>query len=221
MSDVDATPEEPTPEQPTPEEPTAEGPPPPVEPPRRHTIRLVDNDDLNRPRLKILVRWLLAIPHFLWLALYSVVAVAMGLANWIVTLIKGRPPERVHRWLVRYLRYSIYVYAYVNMLARPYPPFHGEPGSYPVDVEVEPPDDQRRLITAFRLILAIPALILNWVFSQVLQIIALLGWLVGLAIGRMPRGMDNLGLYCLRYQAQTWGYLLILTDRYPSLAAET
>ena len=36
-----------------------------------------------------------------------------------------------------------------------------------------------------------------------------------------PRGMENLGLYCLHYQAQTWGYLLILTDRYPSLAAET
>jgi hypothetical protein len=25
-------------------------------------------------------------------------------------------------------------------------------------------------------------------------------------------------VYCLRYQAQTYAYLLLLTDRYPSLA---
>lgn len=207
MSDIVAAPEEPT--------------QPPVEPPRRHPIRLLDNDDLRRQRLKVLARWLLVFPHLIWLSLYSLVALAMGVANWIVTLIKGRPPERIHRWLVRYLRYSIYVYSYLYVFANPYPPFHGEPGSYPIDLEVDPPEPHRRLVTAFRIVLAIPALILNWVFSQVVQIVALLGWIVALAIGRMPRGMENLGLYCLRYQAQTWGYLLILTDRYPSLAAET
>ncbi len=125
MSDVVTAPEEP-----------AE---PPVEPPRKHPIQLVDNDDLRRQRLKVLARWILVWPHLIWLALYSLVAVAMGLANWVVTLIKGRPPERIHRWLTRYLRYSIYVYSYLYLFANPYPPFHGEPGSYPIDIEVEPP----------------------------------------------------------------------------------
>jgi hypothetical protein len=113
------------------------------------------------------------------------------------------------------------VYSYLYVFANPYPPFHGEPGSYPIDIEVAPAEPQRRLVTAFRIILVIPALILNWVFSQVVQIVGILAWLVALVLGRTPRGMENLGLYCLRYQAQTWGYLLILTDRYPSLAAET
>jgi hypothetical protein len=207
VSDVVAAPEEPT--------------QPPVEPPRRHPIRLVDGDDLRRERIKVLVRLMLAYPHLIWLSLYAMVAIAMGIANWVVTLIKGRPSERIHRWLVRFLRYSIYVYSYVYLLANPYPPFHGEPERYPVDIEVEPPEVQSRLKTAFRILLAIPALILAWVFGQVVQIVAILAWFVALALGRTPRGMENLGLYCLRYQAQTWGYLLILTDRYPSLAAET
>jgi len=199
------------------EEPTQ----PPVEPPRKHPIRLLDGDDLKRSRIKVLARWLLVWPHLIWLALYSVVAVAMAIANWVVTLIKGRPSERIHRWLVRFLRYSTYVYSYLYVFANPYPPFHGEPGRYPIDLELEPPEPQRRLVTAFRIVLAIPALILNWVFSQVLQIVGILAWLIALVLGRTPRGMENLGLYCLRYQAQTWGYLLILTERYPSLAAET
>jgi hypothetical protein len=194
---------------------------PPVEPPRKHPIRLLDGDDLKRSRVKVFARWILVWPHLIWLTLYSLVAIPMALANWIVTLIKGRPPERIHRWLVRFLRYSTYVYSYLYVFANPYPPFHGEPGSYPIDIEVAPAEPQRRLVTGFRIILVIPALILNWVFSQVVQIVGILAWLVALVLGRTPRGMENLGLYCLRYQAQTWGYLLILTDRYPSLAAET
>ena len=201
--------------------PEQEPPQPPVEPPRKHPIQLLDGDDLKRSRIKVFARWLLVMPHLLWLTVYSAVAVAMGIANWTVTLIKGRPSERIHRWLVRFVRYSTYVYSYLYVLAQPYPPFHGEPGSYPIDVEIAPAEPQRRLVTGFRIVLAIPALILNWVFGQVVQIVALLGWFVALALGRLPRGMENLGLYCLRYQAQTWGYLLILTERYPSLAAET
>lgn len=202
-------------EPPAPEEPYV----PPVDPPRRHPVRLVNGDDLKRSRLTVLVRLLLAIPHLIWLGLYSVVAVFVGLANWFATLVKGRSPERLHNWLVRYVRYSVLVYAYLYVLANPYPPFHGTAGTYPIDLEVDAPERQHRLVTAFRPIIAIPAWVLNWVFGNVLQVVALLAWIVAIFIGRVPRGMEGLGLYCLRYQAQTTSYLALLTDRYPSLTA--
>ena len=209
MTDVVAPEEQPPPEPPA---------PPPVEPPRPHPVRLVDHDDLKRSRLTVLVRALLALPHVIWLLLYTVVALVVALANWIVTLIKGRSPQRLHRWLVRYLRYTVYVYSYFYMLANPYPPFHGDQRSYRIDLLIEGPDVQRRLVTAFRLVLAIPALVLSWVLGQVLQVIALLAWLIAIFIGRIPRGMEQLGLYCLRYQTQVWAYMLVLTDRYPTTA---
>ena len=40
-------------------------------------------------------------------------------------------------------------------------------------------------------------------------------WFAGLAIGRIPLGLRNAGAHALRYNAQTNGYLLLLTDRYP------
>jgi hypothetical protein len=204
MTDVVATPEQPA--------------PPPVEPPRRHPVRLVDHDDLRRSRLTVLARALLVTPHLIWIWLYTLVAIVIALANWVVTLIKGRSPQRMHRWLVRYMRYTVYVYSYLYLVANPYPPFHGEEASYPIDLTVEGPDRQRRLVTAFRALLAIPAFVLNWVLSQVLLVIAVLGWFIAIAIGRIPRGMEQIGLYCLRYQAQTQSYLLVITDRYPSTA---
>ena len=181
---------------------------PPVEPPRPHTVRLIDHDDLKRSRLTVLVRAFLVLPHLIWLTLYASVAVFVALANWIVTLITGRSPQRMHRWLVRYL----------YVLANPYPPFHGDQRSYTIDLQVEGPDEQRRLVTAFRLVLVIPAFVLGWVLSQVLQVIALIAWVIAIFLGRIPRGMEQLGLYCLRYQTQVYAYLLVVTDRYPSTA---
>lgn len=204
-----------TEEQPPPEPPQL----PPVEPPRPHTVRLIDHDDLRRSRLTVLVRAFLVLPHLIWLTLYGSVAVFVALANWIVTLIKGRSSQRMHRWLVRYLRYTVYVYSYLYVLANPYPPFHGDQRSYTIDLQVEGPDDQRRLVTAFRLVLVIPAVVLSWVLSQVLQVIALLAWVIAIFLGRIPRGMEQLGLYCLRYQTQVYAYLLVVTDRYPSTAS--
>jgi hypothetical protein len=192
--------------------------PPPVEPPRPHPVRLLDEDDLRRSRLTVLVRWFLAYPHFIWLGLYTLVAVIVGIVNWVVTLIKGRPPQRLHRWLVRYLRYTVYVYSYVYLLGNPYPPFHGGERSYPIDLSVEGAEPQRRLITAFRLVLAIPAFVLAWVLSQVLLVIAVISWFIAIAMGRIPRGMEQLGLYCLRYQTQTYAYLFVVTERYPTTA---
>lgn len=192
--------------------------PPPFEPPRPHPLRLVDHDDLRRSRLTVLVRVFLAFPHLIWISLYASVALFVALANWIVTLIKGQSPHRLHRWLVRFLRYYVYVYSYLYVLANPYPPFHGDQRSYTIDLQVEGPDEQRRLVTAFRLVLAIPAFVLAWVLGQVLQVIAFLNWLIAIFIGRVPRGMEQLGLYCLRYQTQTYAYLLVITDRYPTTA---
>jgi hypothetical protein len=56
-------------------------------------------------------------------------------------------------------------------------------------------------------------------FIDVLYIVAFLGAVYALATGRYPRGFRDLSAYCLRYQAQMWGYLLLLTDRYPTLAS--
>jgi hypothetical protein len=53
----------------------------------------------------------------------------------------------------------------------------------------------------------------------VLLVVALLGAVFALATARYPRGFRDLSAYCIRYQAQTYAYLLLLTDRYPTLAS--
>jgi hypothetical protein len=87
-----------------------------------------------------------------------------------------------------------------------------------VDVRIDPPEQQSRLTVFFRLLLAIPALFLVYVFRLVNQIVAFLGWFYCLATGRMHEGMRNLSAWLLRYEVQTYAYVGLLTGRYPSLA---
>ena len=205
--------------------------PPPAEPVARtaaalepgadHPIRLIVTDDLKRSRLTVFFRLLLAIPHLIWITLWAIAAFFVTIVGWFAALFTGRLPDGMHSFLTKYQRYSTHLNAYISLLANPYPAFNGQLGNYTVDLHVDPPEPQPRWTIFLRIVLAIPALILAWVFSQVRQIIAFLGWFVCLAIGRMPKGMQDLGIYCLRYETQTYSYLLLLTNRYPSLSGPT
>jgi 2-(1,2-epoxy-1,2-dihydrophenyl)acetyl-CoA isomerase len=183
-----------------------------------HPIRLVVTDDLRRWRLTVALRWLLALPHILVLGLWQYLAIPVVFVNWLISLARGRPSEGVHAWTSRFVRYQVHVYAYLFLAADPYPSFRGWPG-YPVDLVLPPPGPQARWRTLLRILLVIPAYVFAVVLSYVIYVVAFLGGIAALATGRYPRGMRDLTAYWLRYQAQTWGYLLLVTETYPTLAS--
>lgn len=186
---------------------------------RFHPLDIVVDDDRTRWRLTVLLRYLLAYPHLYVAAGWALLAALVASVQWFVTLFRGRPSSGMHAYCGRALRYWLHVNAYFLLVGDPFPRFRGWAGTYPIDLEIAPPGPQSRWKTFLRLLLAIPALVLASVLSVVGAIVAIIGWFAALAAGRMPKGLRDLGAYCLRYQAQTYGYLLLLTDRYPSLAA--
>jgi 2-(1,2-epoxy-1,2-dihydrophenyl)acetyl-CoA isomerase len=188
-------------------------------PERFHPVQLVVYDDLRRWRLTVLLRWLLVLPHLVVASGWALLAGLVAVVNWAITLVRGRTPAGIHAWTSRSLRYYIQVQAYLYLIADPFPGFRGWYGAYPVDLDIAPPASQPRLTTLLRIVLAVPAYILGYVLGVVLEIVAIIGWFAALALGRMPRGMRDLMAYCLRYQAQTYAYLLLLTNRYPTLAS--
>ncbi len=188
-------------------------------PPWPHPIRLTVADDLRRWRLTVALRWLLGLPHLLVAGLWLYLAVLVGIVNWVITLARGRPATGLAAWTSRFVRYQTHVYAYVYYVADPYPPFRGWPGTYPVDVAIDTPGFQARWKTLLRILLVIPAYVFMTVLQYVLYVVAFLGAIFAIVMGRYPRGFRDLSAYVLRYQAQTWGYLLLLTDRYPSLSS--
>jgi hypothetical protein len=185
---------------------------------RPHPVRLIVSDDRKLSRLTVFFRILLVIPHVFWQYFWIFASGWCVIINWFVLLIRGRSPEDLHLFLARVLRYRTHLTSYIFLVSNPYPTFFGRQGANPVDLEIDGPDRQPRLVTLFRLVLAIPAFVLAYVLILVLAVVALVGWFVALVIGRMPKGMRDLSAYCLRYEAQTSAYLMCLTSRYPSLS---
>jgi hypothetical protein len=180
-----------------------------------HPVQIVIADDLGRPRLTVLFRLLLAIPHFIWVLLWSIAVFFALVGAWFAALVTGRVPSALHRFVAAYVRYTTHVFAYVFLVGRKFPGFTGQAGSYGIDVEIAPLERQNRWKTLFRLFLAIPAFILESALGGVALVVAILAWFYALVTGRMPEGLRNLGAACLRYGAQTYAYFFLLTDRYP------
>src|SRR4051812_12377091 len=120
----------------------------------------VADDDLQRSRLTVFFRVLLAIPHLIWLGIWASGALLLAPIMWIATLVRGRAPDGLHEFYVLFLRYSVHVLAYLYLAANPFPGFLGRQGTYPVDIEVDPPEEQNRWTVGFRFFLAVPALMM-------------------------------------------------------------
>ena len=208
-------------------------------------IRVVVTDDLERSRLTVFFRLLLAIPHLVVVVLWGIAAFAVAVVLWLALLVEGKAPGTLQKFVASYIRYSTQVSAYINLAADPYPAFGGAVG-YPVDLEIELATRQSRGRVAARLVLAFPALLLlavlgggfsganfttfssstsgdggdlwalGWSSGGVAMTAAFLAWFASLARGRMPLGLRDLIAYCIGYTAQAMGYLLLVTDRYPT-----
>ncbi len=174
--------------------------------PQAHPIGLIDSDDLRRSRLTVFFRYPLTIPHLVWLVIWGIAAI-----------FTGRIPDGLHRFIAGYVRYSTRVNAYLLLMANPWPPFSNS-RPYPLDVEIAPAAGQRRLTVFFRLLLAIPALFLSYIFRLVNTFVAFLTWFYALFTGRASEGMKNLSVWLYRYEVQTYSYVFLLTGRYPTLS---
>src|SRR4249919_739725 len=180
-----------------------------------HPIRLVVTDDLRRNRLTVFFRAILVIPALIWLSLWGVVTFLAWIVAWFAALFTGRVPDGLHNFMATYLRYQTHVYAYLFLVADPYPGFTGKPG-YPIDLEVDPPVRQSRWTVFFRGILAIPAFFLASVLSELSRLLAIFSWFIALVTGRVPEGIRNFAAFALRVETQTYAYAMLLTERYPS-----
>ena len=183
---------------------------------RLHPVQLVVHDDLRRFRLTVLFRLLLALPHLVLATLWLYLALSVAVVNWFVALSRGETVHGLHDWTARCVRYWTQVQAYTWLIADPLPGLSrlarhvsgrsrrraaGAAGALDDAAPPDPRDPRVRVDVRLRVVL------------QVVAVIALVRGASRSAA--CPRGMRDLMAYCLRYQAQTYAYLFLLTSRYP------
>jgi uncharacterized protein DUF4389 len=167
-------------------------------------------------RLRILVRWFLAIPQILVAEVLGDLAALLAFfAFWLILFTK-RYPEPLFNLVVGATRWQYNVTAYVLMHDKPYPPFSFDDGVYPdLSYNVIRQDEYNRWLPLVKWLLLVP----HYITLALLGIAAAFVWLYAAIIvvitGQFPRGPFNFLLGVGRWSARVTAYFLLQTDRYP------
>ena len=167
-------------------------------------------------RVTVLFRLILVIPQIIALYFVGIGAYFVAIVGWFAALFTGRLPESMATFLLGYVRWYTRLYAYEFLMVDAYPPFSLEPDpTYPVDVMVIT-GRLNRAAVFFRLILAIPALIVTSVLTWGLLVFAIITWIVTLVSGKMPDAFFGASAAVIRFGVRTSAYVVMLTSYYPS-----
>jgi len=87
---------------------------------------------------------------------------------------------------------------------------------YPVTYEADYVKERNRLTTFFRLIVAIPWLIVASIYQLAAIVVVLIAWFALIILGRYPEGMYNFVGGVLRFSMRVNGFVYLQTDAWPS-----
>ncbi|MEL6891642.1 MAG: DUF4389 domain-containing protein [Actinomycetota bacterium] len=206
---------------------------------QEHPVALTARLDAELSRWKWLVKWILAIPHFIVLVVLWIAFVVMTFVAGVAILFTGRYPHRIFEFNLGVLRWSWRVNYYAGsggLGTDRYPPFSlGREPDYPAVLDIAYPEQlSRGLVLVKWWLLAIP----HYVILAVLLGGAIGwtddsdGWRVGLPGGllgvfvliaaitllitdRYPKSLFDLVVGFNRWVYRVVAYAALITDRYP------
>jgi hypothetical protein len=209
-----------------------------VEGRQAHPVRIEGRLDQDLSRWLWVVKWLLAIPHYIILAFLWLTLIVLTVVAFFAILVTGRYPRGIFDFNIGVLRWTwrVAFYSYGALGTDRYPPFTlDDVPDYPARLDVAYPEKlSRGLVLVKWWLLAIPHYIIVGIFlgggsyavSRVddrawglhIGLIGVLVLFAGIAlvfIGDYPRGIFDLVLGLDRWVARVAAYVLLLRDEYP------
>lgn len=176
----------------------------------------------NPNRWTTFFRILLAIPWLIVAAFWSLLFLFTHFFAWVAVVVMGRYPEWLYEFNSGVVRFMVRTYAWLYLQTDVWPPFGiSDDPSYPIRVTFPPiAERQSRLKAFFRLILALPMLVLSYAVNYMHLWIGVIAWVTIVFRGYLPEGINNALTFVNGFYARLYGYIAILTDDYPPIGAE-
>ena len=206
-----------------------------------YPVRLEGRLDPQLSRWLWLVKWLLAIPHYIVLFFLWAAFVVLTIVAFFAILFTGRYPRGIFDFNVGVLRWTwrVSYYSYGALGTDRYPPFTLDAvPDYPATLEVDYPERlSRGLVLVKWWLLAIPQYILLGIFlggagsaadeaedwggshwwydGGLIWALVFFAGIALLFMARYPRGLFDLVLGLDRWVARVIAYASLMTDAYP------
>ena len=167
-------------------------------------------------------RPILAIPWLIVAYVYVILAFFTHIFAWVALVIMGRYPQWLYKFNSGVVRYMVRFYAWAYLQTDVWPPFGiSDDQSYPVRVNVAPAAErQSRLKVFFRLLLALPMLLVSYGVQYMRLGAIVVAWLTIVFRGYLPEGVNTAFTFANSFEARVLGYVAMLTDDYPPIGVE-
>ena len=204
-----------------------------------YPVRVDADLDPHISRWLWLVKWFLAIPHYIVLAFLWMAFVVASAVAFFAIAFTGRYPPGLFEFNVGVLRWSwrVHFYTFGALATDQYPPFTlDEVPEYPAHLEIAYPERlSRGLVWVKWWLLAIPHYLIvaifvgggtwaawragnsnfNWAPGGLIGVLVLIAGIVLLVTGRYPRQIFDLVLGLNRWVLRVAAYSALMTDDYP------
>ena len=206
-----------------------------------YPVRVRGDLDPALSRWQWLVKWILAIPHYIVLLFLHIAYFVVTLIAFFAILFTGKYPRGLFDFNVGVMRWRwrVLFYALSALGTDKYPPFSLQPNSeYPADVEVDYPEQLHRGLVLIKWwLLAIPHyLILNaffyggmrsfmdygdddwsgrYVAVPLIGILLLIAVVALLFTARYPKGLYDFVIGINRWGIRVRAYASLMRDEYP------
>jgi hypothetical protein len=196
--------------------PPAAAPPATVSATEAYPVHLDIERQEEYSRFMPLIKWLLAIPHYIALLVLGIGALFVIIASWFAVLFTGRYPKGMFDFVVGVHRWALRVVAYTDLLVDPYPPFTlDDDPNYPVHFDIDYPEHVDRWRPLVHWLLVIPYFIVAYLIYYLGRIMVFFGFFTILFTKKFPEGMFNIVRISLRWMARASAYEYWMVTRYP------
>ena len=194
-----------------------------------YPVRVDGALDRHLSRWLWLVKWLLAIPHYVVLVFLWLAFAVLSVVAFFAILFTGRYPRAIFDFNVGVLRWTwrVQYYAYGALATDRYPPFslRDDPG-YPARLQVEYPQRlSRGLVLVKWWLLAIPHYLVVGLFvggtyavwhgGGLIDVLVLIAAVIVAVTGSYPDPVFDFVLGMNRWVLRVAAYAALMTDRYP------
>jgi Domain of unknown function (DUF4389) len=205
-----------------------------------YPVRIEGQLDTELSRWLWLVKWILAIPHYIVLALLWLTLLVLTIVAFFAILFTGRYPRGIFDFNVGVFRWTwrVAFYSYGALGTDRYPPFTlDDVPDYPARLEVAYPEQlSRGLVLVKWWLLAIPQYIVTGIFlgggsyaaarvdewfwgigfeTGLIGVLVLFAGVALLFTTRYPGGLFDLVVGLDRWVARVAAYVLLMRDEYP------
>jgi hypothetical protein len=214
-----------------------------------YPVRVDARLDPQMSRWLWLVKWVLAIPHYIVLFFLWIAFVVVSVIAFFAILFTGRYPRSLFDFNVGVLRWTwrVNYYAYSALGTDRYPPFTlAEVPDYPAQLHVPYPERlSRGLVLVKWWLLALPHFVVigyfvgggpwlamrsdthsgaqnySWTAGGLIALLVFIAAIILIFTGRYPRGLYDFILGLNRWVLRVVAYAALMTDAYPPFRLDT